>query len=298
MGAKLVFLPDFCSSVVQMSGNSFNRLVTRDDDALIVHRFLWDRYTLAEIVDFVESNGVSHVVCSDMMEEVCERSVPHFAALIAKDVPCVTRVSLYLPNLTGAGLVSLGHALESNTHITRVELFNHYNTRASGSPWVSLADAAKFGQLVGGRPQLTAYTMYGDGFQDSFGVAALRELYHALGASVCLRQLELLRFEGFPDDEVALSVVGSSQTLRDLSWSTSAWECNQRPSPETNVLLAARWRDPRVRWLARTRVMCQAGRARAGGVRANVAWLMERAPLWVVARVVALLYEPYTRVYV
>jgi hypothetical protein len=42
----------------------------------------------------------------------------------------------------------------------------------------------------------------------------------------------------------------------------------------------------------RTRVMCQAGRARAADARGDiVAWLCERAPLWVVVHVCALLRE-------
>jgi hypothetical protein len=43
-----------------------------------------------------------------------------------------------------------------------------------------------------------------------------------------------------------------------------------------------------VAWLVRTRVMCQAERARAAGARGDiVAWLCERAPLWVVVHVCA-----------
>ena len=57
--------------------------------------------------------------------------------------------------------------------------------------------------------------------------------------------------------------------------------------------LAARYRVPHVRCVVRTRVMCQAGRARAAGARRGeiVAWLCERAPLWVVVHVCALLRE-------
>ena len=53
---------------------------------------------------------------------------------------------------------------------------------------------------------------------------------------------------------------------------------------------AAHYLVPHVRFVARTRVMCQAGRARAAGARGDiVAWLCERAPLWVVVHVCALL---------
>ena len=56
--------------------------------------------------------------------------------------------------------------------------------------------------------------------------------------------------------------------------------------------LAARYRLPHVRAIVRTRVMCQAGRARAAGSRGDiVAWLCERAPLWVVVHVCALLRD-------
>jgi hypothetical protein len=45
-----------------------------------------------------------------------------------------------------------------------------------------------------------------------------------------------------------------------------------------------------VRFVVRTRVMCQAGRAHAADVHGDiVAWLCERAPLWVVVHVCALL---------
>ncbi len=61
-------------------------------------------------------------------------------------------------------------------------------------------------------------------------------------------------------------------------------------SPLLRTELAARYRVPHVRCIVRTRVMCQAGRARATDARGvSVAWLCERAPLWVVVRVCALL---------
>ena len=54
---------------------------------------------------------------------------------------------------------------------------------------------------------------------------------------------------------------------------------------------AAHFLVPHVRFVVRTRVMCQAGRARAAaGARGDiVALLCERAPLWVVVHVCALL---------
>jgi hypothetical protein len=56
------------------------------------------------------------------------------------------------------------------------------------------------------------------------------------------------------------------------------------------LLFAAHYLVPRVRFVVRTRVMCQAGRARAADAHGDiVAWLCERAPLWVVVHVCALL---------
>ena len=57
--------------------------------------------------------------------------------------------------------------------------------------------------------------------------------------------------------------------------------------------LACHYRVPHVRGIVRTRVMCQAGRAHAAvGSRGDiVAWLCERAPLWVVVHVCALLRD-------
>ncbi len=62
----------------------------------------------------------------------------------------------------------------------------------------------------------------------------------------------------------------------------------------------ARWRIlgqfnvPHVGLVLRSRVMCQEGRARAAGARGGEigAWLCERAPLWVVVHVCALLQDP------
>ncbi len=52
-------------------------------------------------------------------------------------------------------------------------------------------------------------------------------------------------------------------------------------SPPLEAELACHYRVPHVRCTVRTRVMCQAGRARAAGARGDiVAWLCERAPLW------------------
>ena len=49
---------------------------------------------------------------------------------------------------------------------------------------------------------------------------------------------------------------------------------------------------PRVGLVVRMRVMCQAGRARAAGVGGGIAaWVCERAPLWVVVRVCAVLRD-------
>jgi hypothetical protein len=57
--------------------------------------------------------------------------------------------------------------------------------------------------------------------------------------------------------------------------------------------LACHYRVPHVRGIVRTRVVCQAGRAHAavGSSGDIVAWLCERAPLWVVVHVCALLRE-------
>ena len=53
---------------------------------------------------------------------------------------------------------------------------------------------------------------------------------------------------------------------------------------------ATHFLEPHVRFVVRTRVLCQAGQARANGVRGDiVAWLCERAPLWVVVHVCTLL---------
>ena len=65
---------------------------------------------------------------------------------------------------------------------------------------------------------------------------------------------------------------------------------------ESNLAeLSAHYRQPHVRFVARTRVMCQAGRARAVADAAAdiVAWLCERAPLWVVVHVCELLREGF-----
>ncbi len=55
------------------------------------------------------------------------------------------------------------------------------------------------------------------------------------------------------------------------------------------------YRVPHVRAVVRTRVMCQTGRCRAAGASGNrskiMAWLCERAPLWVVVHVCALLRD-------
>ncbi len=63
-------------------------------------------------------------------------------------------------------------------------------------------------------------------------------------------------------------------------------------SPALEAELASHYRVPHVRCIVRTRVMCQADRARAAGTFGDiVAWLCERAPLWVVVHVCALLRD-------
>ncbi len=52
------------------------------------------------------------------------------------------------------------------------------------------------------------------------------------------------------------------------------------------------YRVPQLRFVVRTRVLCQAGRARAARDGHEMsAWLCERAPLWVVVHVCALLRD-------
>ena len=56
------------------------------------------------------------------------------------------------------------------------------------------------------------------------------------------------------------------------------------------MCISAHFLDPHVRFVVRNRVMCQAERARAAGAHGDiVAWMCERAPLWVVVHVCALL---------
>ena len=59
---------------------------------------------------------------------------------------------------------------------------------------------------------------------------------------------------------------------------------------EVDRRLAMHYRVPHLRFIARTRVMCQVGRALAAGADSCVvAWLCVTAPLWVVRRVCKLL---------
>jgi hypothetical protein len=69
------------------------------------------------------------------------------------------------------------------------------------------------------------------------------------------------------------------------------WGIEAFGSAHLTAELKCYYRGPHVRLVARTRVMCQAGRARAADAARGdtVAWLCERAPLWVVVRVCALL---------
>ena len=59
------------------------------------------------------------------------------------------------------------------------------------------------------------------------------------------------------------------------------------------MYITAHYFASHVRFVVRTRVMCQAGRARAAdGAHGDiVAWLCEREPLWVVVHVCALLRD-------
>ena len=57
-----------------------------------------------------------------------------------------------------------------------------------------------------------------------------------------------------------------------------------------NTELERRHRMPHVRFLIRTRALCLAGRCcAAGGRSAIAAWLCERAPLWMLVRVVEMM---------
>jgi hypothetical protein len=78
------------------------------------------------------------------------------------------------------------------------------------------------------------------------------------------------------------AAVASNFVLRDFEFGDGVLDAELR----------CWFRVPHVRFLVRTRAMCQAGRARAAGARGDVAvWLIDRAPLWVVVRVCALLRD-------
>ena len=73
---------------------------------------------------------------------------------------------------------------------------------------------------------------------------------------------------------------------------TLRYLCGVRMSAEAAADFASHYRVPHIRAVVRLRVMCQAGRASASGSHSEIpAWLAERAPLWVVVHVVALLRE-------
>jgi hypothetical protein len=70
------------------------------------------------------------------------------------------------------------------------------------------------------------------------------------------------------------------------------WLCCRFRKASVTWCVAAHYLVPHVGFVVRTRVMCQAGRARAADARGDiVAWLCERAPLWVVVHVCALLRD-------
>ncbi len=87
-----------------------------------------------------------------------------------------------------------------------------------------------------------------------------------------------------------LSLLKLGFVLREIS-------CVAAGCEPLDAELASHYRSPHVRCIVRTRVMCQAGRARAAGAGRRgdiVAWLCKRAPLWVVVHVCALLRDAYT----
>ncbi len=92
-------------------------------------------------------------------------------------------------------------------------------------------------------------------------------------------------------DDTALRSLQLNFVLRKVPgiWDFGGSE-NEQEALEAE--LACHYRVQHVRLVVRTRVMCQAGRARAAGARGDVmSWLCERAPLWDVVRVSALLRD-------
>ena len=70
--------------------------------------------------------------------------------------------------------------------------------------------------------------------------------------------------------------------------------CSDAVGGVLDAELRCHYRVPHVRFVARTRVLCQTGRClRAARARDDILeWLCEHAPLWVVVQVCALLRDP------
>ena len=126
------------------------RLETRDDGSLLTHAYLLETHSTATIADFIRTNRVAALGFVIMPLRISGGSdmvhIERFVLLVEQNIPCVTRIFLFLPNMRPEALTRIGRALASATHVRSVEIANHYNDE--GGARISSADAVSFAELV------------------------------------------------------------------------------------------------------------------------------------------------------
>ena len=272
---------------------------------------------------YVGANGVSSRTYAAITALVLTLA-PNLEALV---VP-VEREPAYDEDLdaTNAALAALATAVSNNVRITRFGFRGnylpqdaHYYSLNFNGPSIPMGIIAAHLSKEGCTLRELAFhqvELSGEEVQALLnGLEACRSLRCLSLNAVGLRREELRRLTGLlagspnttPPSIETLTLRGDAgiegrpmaAVLRALERRQLRYNHTLRrfvglPSSDTLLTeLRRHYRVPHVRFTARMRVMCQAGRARsaAGGVGAALAWLCEVAPLWVVVHVCALLRE-------
>lgn len=233
--------------------------------------------------------------------------LPHITELFKRN----QLLELEMPNLEipQRDTVKFAEALLGTTSLTTLRFTSEVFQKKEAAAWA---------RVLAGHPSLTNLHLGSKHFMSD---EVSMQLIEGLGRNTVLKRLTLpermhvfentapgmtrvlaqnttlttLNFHGWSDEttkRVLLHAFRTNFVIRYCAFAHFLY--NHRPwdnLDDTNDSIRNEYyRIPLIRFIARTRVMCQAGRAASIGARDEmIAWICERAPLWVVVHVVAML---------
>ena len=209
------------------------------------------------------------------------------ANMLSKSV-CLRRLELDDVDLVDSSMEKLASAMSKNTTLTELQLdFN---------PDITFRGMENFYDMLASNVVLRSLDLGGTacfdpdlrGFPDEIQRKTLPD---AIARNTALQTL-IMRNVGIPPAAHIFLTKAFSRncTLQTVSLPEPVPREVSDSWRKLRAAAISHYRSPRIRWLVRTRSLCQAERARAAFPQHGIeAWLCVRAPLWVVVHVSALL---------